>query len=144
MRKGGAEEEILSLLRTSGEKYLSGEALSKKFKVSRTAIWKHIHSLMDQGYEFESHTNLGYRLQSVPDLLLPAEIENALGTKYVGRELYCFNEIGSHHQRPTCPLVPAQDIAGEIQGQRQQQQAQPKQVVEAARAFISAGHCDAQ
>ncbi len=95
MRKGGAEEEILSLLRTSGEKYLSGEALSKKFKVSRTAIWKHIHSLMDQGYEFESHTNLGYRLQSVPDLLLPAEIENALATKYVGRELYCFNEIGS-------------------------------------------------
>ncbi|MEI7904212.1 MAG: biotin--[acetyl-CoA-carboxylase] ligase [Candidatus Firestonebacteria bacterium] len=95
MSRIDTEEEILELLRKSPNKYVSGEDLSRKFKVSRTAIWKNIHSLIAQGYEIESHTHLGYKLLSAPDILLAAEIRNGLNTKYVGQNMYCFNEIGS-------------------------------------------------
>ena len=95
MKKAGLDDEILELLRESKNKYVSGEVLSKKFKITRTAIWKHLNTLRGAGYDIESHTHLGYMLKGVPDLLLPAEISKGLKTRFVGQELYCLNEIGS-------------------------------------------------
>lgn len=89
------EEEVLKILKEYKSDYVSGGELSKRFKITRTAIWKHIHSLIDQGYKIESYAHLGYRFISSPDKLLPAEIKEDLNTKYIGKELYCFNEIGS-------------------------------------------------
>ncbi|MBQ1795241.1 MAG: HTH domain-containing protein, partial [Treponema sp.] len=37
--------------------------------VSRTAVWKHINALRDEGYEIDSVKNRGYKLVSEPDLL---------------------------------------------------------------------------
>lgn len=62
------KSKILSVLRSS-EGYVSGEALSEALGVTRSAVWKHINSLKDQGYEIESVRNRGYRLVSEPDLL---------------------------------------------------------------------------
>lgn len=95
MMKFDIEEEILQILKKHKSNFLSGEDLSKKFKVTRTAIWKHVHSLIKQGYTIESHPHLGYRFVSSPDLLLPAEIREELDTKYIGKELFCFNEVSS-------------------------------------------------
>ncbi|MFH1824545.1 MAG: biotin--[acetyl-CoA-carboxylase] ligase [Candidatus Firestonebacteria bacterium] len=89
------EEEILKIIKLYKNEHVSGEELSKKFKISRTAIWKHIHSLINQGYNIEPHPHLGYKFISSPDKLLPAEIKEDLNTKYIGKDLYCFNEIGS-------------------------------------------------
>ncbi|OGF51087.1 MAG: biotin--[acetyl-CoA-carboxylase] ligase [Candidatus Firestonebacteria bacterium GWA2_43_8] len=95
MKKPDKEEQILGLLKASRENYVSGEELSKKFGVTRAAIWKNMHSLMEQGYKIESHTHSGYKLISSPDKVLAVEIKDGLQTKYIGRELYCFNEAGS-------------------------------------------------
>ena len=46
--------QILSLLKQNGNKFLSGEYLADTLKVSRTAIWKHIKALRDNGYNIES------------------------------------------------------------------------------------------
>ncbi|OGF47314.1 MAG: biotin--[acetyl-CoA-carboxylase] ligase [Candidatus Firestonebacteria bacterium RIFOXYC2_FULL_39_67] len=92
------EEQILILLKSSCPDCISGEELSKKFGVTRAAIWKHMHALMKQGYKIESHTHLGYTLISSPDKVLPAEIRDGLETEYMGRELYCFNEAGSTNE----------------------------------------------
>lgn len=54
------KEKVLLLLK-EGE-YISGEKLSEILGVSRTAIWKAINSLRDDGYEIDSVTNKGYKL----------------------------------------------------------------------------------
>ena len=88
-------ERILNLLYQRKKKYISGEELSKRLEISRTAIWKHIQVLKGEGYKINSQKRLGYSLVSVPDLLLPYEIKRDLRTKILGQKIYHFKEIGS-------------------------------------------------
>ena len=54
--------EILKLLKeTAG--YISGQELCEKFGVSRTAVWKVINQLKEEGYEIEAVRNKGYILK---------------------------------------------------------------------------------
>ena len=48
--------EILKLLRESGN-YISGQELCSKFGVSRTAVWKVINQLKEEGYGIEAVKN---------------------------------------------------------------------------------------
>ena len=43
------KEKIIETL-SATEGYISGEELSEIFGVSRTAIWKHINALKEEGY----------------------------------------------------------------------------------------------
>lgn len=91
-----SRETVLALLRSSGTEYLSGEELSRRLGLSRTAVWKAVDALRKDGYEIEARTGLGYRLAAAPDALTEPEIRHHLGpTAVVGRELQCFDEIGS-------------------------------------------------
>ncbi|MCK4648156.1 HTH domain-containing protein, partial [bacterium] len=47
-------EETLNILRDRKEGYVSGEELSRKLGISRTAIWKHIQTLKEEGYKINS------------------------------------------------------------------------------------------
>lgn len=51
---------------------VSGEKLSKVLGLSRVAVWKHVRELRRQGYGIYSSAS-GYRLTSIPDVLLPGE-----------------------------------------------------------------------
>ncbi len=59
-----------SLLETfqSASSWISGEDLSRKFGISRVAIWKHIKALQDEGYLIEAG-HKGYRLTGETDNL---------------------------------------------------------------------------
>lgn len=87
--------KILTLLRQSGEKYISGEEIADQLGVSRTAVWKHIKEMRAQGYDIESHARSGYILREAPDALLSGEISHGLGTKIIGQQIICHEEIGS-------------------------------------------------
>lgn len=87
--------KILELLRNR-EDYLSGEDISRQLEVSRTAIWKHMQALKQDGYDIESHSRSGYRLRHAPDLLLPDEIRSQLTTDKFGRgPIFYFPEVES-------------------------------------------------
>ncbi|MBA7642136.1 Bifunctional ligase/repressor BirA [subsurface metagenome] len=88
-------ERILNLLYQRKKEYISGEELSQKVGISRTAIWKHIQALKREGYKINSQKRSGYSLISISDLLLPYEIERDLKTKILGKKIYHFKEIGS-------------------------------------------------
>ncbi|MCR4823085.1 MAG: HTH domain-containing protein, partial [Treponema sp.] len=45
---------LLSLTSLKEQEFLSGEELAKVCSVSRTAIWKAIRSLEDEGYKIEA------------------------------------------------------------------------------------------
>lgn len=67
------KHKVLALLRSQSKQLISGEEISSHLGVSRTAIWKHIKSLREEGYQIDSQPGAGYLLTGVPDLLLPEE-----------------------------------------------------------------------
>lgn len=87
--------DILAALRNSGD-YVSGQQLCDRFGVTRTAVWKVINQLKEEGYLIESVSHKGYRLVECPeDMLSQSEIVSRLTTKWAGRKLYYFDVTGS-------------------------------------------------
>ena len=86
--------EILKLLRESGN-YISGQELCSKFGVSRTAVWKVINQLKEEGYGIEAVKNKGYRLQITPDVLSSSELKSRIQNEWAGRNIYYYEETGS-------------------------------------------------
>ena len=62
------KEKVLRALRDEDD-YVSGQALCEKLGVSRTAVWKAIQSLREDGYVIEAVPNKGYRLTGCPDTI---------------------------------------------------------------------------
>lgn len=87
-------EEILKLLKKSKD-YLSGEELGEKLGVTRTAVWKGISKLKEQGYQIEAVTNKGYRLFGDNDVLNAVELKDGLQTNYMGQTAYFYDEVDS-------------------------------------------------
>jgi len=77
--------DLLSLLieqaKQNNNKYISGEEISKKYNVTRAAVWKYITELKKLGYNIESKTNNGYRLITDYDILNEHEISSRLNDK---------------------------------------------------------------
>lgn len=80
-------KRILELLRKRAPEPVSGEELSGLLAVSRTAVWKHIQVLKNNGYIIESVAKRGYILQSAPDRLRPEEVVARLETKWLGHSI---------------------------------------------------------
>lgn len=89
------KESILKELIENRNRYISGQELSKKFGVSRTAIWKYIKKLKEEGFVIESVTNKGYILISSPDALYPVEIKRNLKTEFIGKEIIYLDSVDS-------------------------------------------------
>ncbi|ATB48440.1 biotin--[acetyl-CoA-carboxylase] ligase [Corallococcus macrosporus] len=103
------EALILSFLSESGSDYTSGEALSSKLGLSRTAVWKHVESLRAKGYRIEAVPARGYRLVEVPDRLTSLEIGPLLDTHDLGRTVHHHESLPSTNERA---FRLAQDGAG--------------------------------
>lgn len=86
--------KILKLLR-SEKGYLSGQELCEKLGVSRTAVWKYMKQLKEEGYQIQAVQNKGYCLVDVPDVLGESEIKSRLTTKWAGQEVYFQGEMDS-------------------------------------------------
>ena len=78
------KKKILEMLKNANAKFVSGESIAELMHVSRTAIWKHIQSLRKRGYQISSSERLGYKLENVPNLLLPEIVQFGLNTKIFG------------------------------------------------------------
>lgn len=89
-------DQILAALKEGRNEWVSGEALSELFQVSRTTIWKHIKALEAEGYTVESSPKKGYRISSPPDLLSADEVRPGLKSSVFGQQHYFYcREIDS-------------------------------------------------
>lgn len=86
--------EVLRLLRESQD-FLSGQELCERFSVSRTAVWKIIRQLTEEGYEIEAVRNKGYRLLQNADILNEEEIRRCLPKGGIVTEVHTAAEIDS-------------------------------------------------
>lgn len=90
--------EILKILRgTDG--YVSGQELCDKLGVSRTAVWKVIGSLKEEGYEIDSVSRKGYRLLSSPDVVSESEIASRILDGVFGQRVVSYEITDSTNTR---------------------------------------------
>lgn len=87
------KDDVLKLISREHD-YISGETISRKLGVSRTAINTAVKALRDDGYEITSTTNKGYLLTNSPDLLSKGAISAYL-TDDKSEDLYVYDSVGS-------------------------------------------------
>ncbi|KIL34809.1 biotin [Cohnella kolymensis] len=90
-----SKDSLLSLLEAASGVYVSGEEISKKLNVSRTAVWKQVQKLETQGYVIEAVPRLGYRLTGKPSKLSVHELLSRLNTTTFGRNLKLSDVVSS-------------------------------------------------
>lgn len=90
--------EILKLLRKA-DGYVSGQQICEQLDVSRTAVWKVIRQLKEEGYQIEAVRNRGYRIVEVPDVLTGEELKSLMQTQWVGRNIVYYPETDSTNLR---------------------------------------------
>lgn len=90
--------EILKILRST-DGYVSGQELCDKLGVSRTAVWKVIGSLKEEGYEIDSVSRKGYRLLSSPDVVSESEIASRILDGVFGQRVVSYEITDSTNTR---------------------------------------------
>lgn len=90
--------EILKVLREA-DGHVSGQELCERLGVSRTAVWKIIGQLKEEGYQIEAVRNRGYLLKEAADVVTEAELLSQLGTAWAGRRLEYFEKTDSTNIR---------------------------------------------
>lgn len=88
--------KIIGMILDNEKDFMSGEEISKKLGISRSAVWKHIKALKEEGYDIESVNKKGYRLKEKPmDLMSSQNINHELKTKFIGKNIIHFETIDS-------------------------------------------------
>ncbi|MCI9361350.1 MAG: biotin--[acetyl-CoA-carboxylase] ligase [Hungatella sp.] len=86
--------EVIRLLREC-DTYLSGQELCESLHVSRTAVWKVIKQLKEEGYAIEAVRNKGYYLVESADVLTAAEIRSCMKSRWMGHKVEFREETDS-------------------------------------------------
>lgn len=92
------KNKVLYILEQQKGKIVTGGQLASALGVSRTAIWKAIHVLQEEGNKIVSVPNSGYRLMDTNDTLLEEIIRENLTTDFVGQNIILLPTIHSTNQ----------------------------------------------
>ena len=86
---------ILNMLESSRNKFISGESIAERFSVTRAAVWKAIESLRSDGHKIKAVHNKGYMLESFSDVLTKEGISANLKPDTKVSRVICLKEIDS-------------------------------------------------
>ncbi|MGI5958801.1 MAG: biotin--[acetyl-CoA-carboxylase] ligase [Massiliimalia sp.] len=108
------KQQVFEFLCKADGGFVSGGGISEHLGISRTAVWKAIQSLRQEGCQIEAVPNQGYRLLP-SDEFSPLELRRKLSTKVLGKELIFLEEVSStneylksHMELPAGTIVFAQ------------------------------------
>jgi BirA family biotin operon repressor/biotin-[acetyl-CoA-carboxylase] ligase len=87
--------KILSVFEQHSGTFVSGVYLSEQLGCSRTAIWKHIEQLKQQGYDIEAVKKNGYRLVQRPEYLDASLLKEGMQTENIGQIIDVHMEVES-------------------------------------------------
>lgn len=92
--KDSTAQAMLKLLLEHRGSDISGELVSGRLGMSRSAVWKAITRLRERGFVIESAPRRGYRLTECPNILLPELIDSSIIGNRRNR-LICLDEVDS-------------------------------------------------
>lgn len=87
------KREILRLLIKNRDRFISGEEISNRMGVSRTAVWKQINNLKEDGYKIDSAHRQGYKLIRYSDMINKDELLLKTGERLFGRAIHVYDEV---------------------------------------------------
>jgi BirA family biotin operon repressor/biotin-[acetyl-CoA-carboxylase] ligase len=74
---------------------VSGTKIGEELHTTRSEVWRLVQELRQLGVEIVGHPATGYRLESIPDLLLPEMIAPSLKGTLFARNLHHYYKVGS-------------------------------------------------
>ena len=86
---------IVRLLMEHATVVVSGTKIAQEISSNRSEVWRLIQQLRGLGVDVAGHPATGYRLRSVPDLLLPEILGPLLRGTIFNTQLHHFYKIGS-------------------------------------------------
>ena len=89
------KNKVLHILEQNKGESISGQELAEKIGVSRTAVWKAINSLKEEGYSIQGISNKGYLLSNSSDVLSAEGIKPYLKNEYKDIPITVYKTIGS-------------------------------------------------
>lgn len=105
-RMQSTRNKLIHLLANNDDQYISGQMLSEKLHISRSAIWKQMKNLEKAGYEIEGKPNQGYRILSYPDDVSEYTLQWGLDTNWLGKRII-------HKRTTTSTQIDAHQLAQE-------------------------------
>lgn len=105
------KDKLLELFELNKGVYFSGEEIAQKLEVSRTAVWKAVKALRNEGYDISAVTNRGYSLSEKTDILSPQGIRKYLKSDYLNMDITVLSTIKS-----TNLYVREKAISGQSEG----------------------------
>lgn len=89
------KDRVLTVLEENKGKSVSGSEIARSVGMTRSAVWKAVKQLRDEGYSICAVTNKGYCLSEESDFLSEQSIAANLRTKNLGRKIDVFKTIDS-------------------------------------------------
>ena len=86
---------IVRLLGDHATVVVSGTKIAEEIGTSRSEVWRLIQQLRGLGVDVAGHPATGYRLRSVPDLLLPEMVAPLVRGAAVAKQIRHYYKIGS-------------------------------------------------
>lgn len=88
-------DDLLYALMQNMTVSVSGEKLARDLGVSHSTLIHRVNKLREHGVEIRGELFTGFRLERLPDVLLPQVIRSRLRTAYLGKTIYHFYEVNS-------------------------------------------------
>lgn len=89
------EKRIVDIFHDIQGEWVPANKLEEKTKLSPAELESELKKLLQVGYGIDYHSDLGYKLKSVPDRLIPDEIMRGLKTQIVGRDIITYERVTS-------------------------------------------------
>jgi len=89
------KNKILEILEANKGEFISGEQIARSLDITRAAVWKNINELKNRGYQIQSVTNKGYKLEIFNDVLSKDGIAKNLSANSKISEIICLDTIDS-------------------------------------------------
>ncbi|WP_028391529.1 biotin--[acetyl-CoA-carboxylase] ligase [Bacillus cihuensis] len=88
-------KKIIDAFSNAFGSFVSGQEIADYVGCSRTAVWKHIEELRNEGYVVEAIRNKGYRIISAPGNVTSNEIQIGLQTTAFGQNIHYEESVDS-------------------------------------------------
>lgn len=89
------KNRVLAVLEENKGKSVSGSEIARSVGMTRSAVWKAVKQLRDEGYTICAVTNKGYCLSEDNDYLNEYSVVQHLTTRDIGRKIDVFKSIDS-------------------------------------------------
>lgn len=86
---------LLALLADNPMLVISGAKIARQIGVTRFTVWRWVERMRELGVKVKGHAGTGYRIERVPDILVPSLLRRGLAGTPFAKRIHHFFKVGS-------------------------------------------------